>query len=100
MSTANPNPTPDQVGNNVMNAIFGTPTCVNRWANFGMYILFAAVAAVIFALLAFVPLNRYSYFKNPNAHLGAKSVLFFFIIWLLIWLFAMWFQKHPACDEK
>lgn len=102
MSSENPPPENDQIDNNVMDMLFGPQTCATYGANIGMYILFAAISALIFFLLAFAPINRYTYgyLKHPNAHLGVKAVLFFFLMWLLIWLFALWFQSHPVCDEK
>ena len=103
-ATSIPNGTtpPTQSDKNIFNMLFGPKTCVDYWANFWMYIAFAAVAAILFVIIAYVPMDRYmeGYIKNPNARLGVKALLFFFLMWLLVWLFAMWFQTHPTCTEK
>ena len=95
---AGPNPT--QTDQNVFNMLFGPKTCVSYWSNFWMYILFAVILAVIFAILAYVPFNKVMVGMEPNSRLAAKAILFFFIAWLLVWLFGMWFQNHPTCTEK
>jgi hypothetical protein len=107
MASAQPNVPPTSTGltqadQNVFGMIFGKQTCVNPWANFGMYIAFAVILALVFALMAYVPVDKYmeGYIKNPNGRLGAKVLVFFLIAWLLVWLFGMWFQTHPSCSEK
>jgi len=100
--TSNPNNVPTWTDENIFGRIFGKQTCVNPWANFWMYVLLAVVLTLVFALMAYIPWDRYmeSYIVNPNGRFGLKVVLFFLVAWLLVFLFGMWFQTHPSCTEK
>ncbi len=107
MSAPNPVPQettgPTATDRNVFDMLFGPKTCAPRGHIVGMYIAFAVVATAAFLLLAYIPMGGRALtgkMNNPNAVLGFKALIFFFVAWLLVWLFQYWFRSHPMCDEK
>lgn len=87
---------------NILESLFGPKTCTDYWGSFFMQLLLAVLLTFIFALLAYVPVDRYmaQVVGNPNQRLMAKGLLFFLLAWLLSWLFMTWGQNHPQCPGQ
>lgn len=102
MSSANSTTGPASTNQNVFNNLFGQKTCIPFGYVFGMFVALAAVATVLFVLLAYVKTDKYfeGWVANPNSRLGLKALIFFILMIFIVWAFYVWFNANPACTDK